>query len=158
MGVAWGILQNRSEAEDVVQEAFWRVWQNASQYQEQRGSFKSWLFRIARNLAIDTVRRRKVRPQTVETEEQLAKIDQQPNVATNTSEQAAERIVRQDVREALSSLPMEQATIIRLAYFGGLTRQEIAKKTDTPLGTVHTRARLALKKLRQYLKEKGVGE
>lgn len=158
MSVAWRVVQNRSEAEDIVQEVFWRVWQNASQYQAQRGSFKNWLLRIARNQAIDIVRRRKVRPQVVETEEQQAQLEQQPNWAADTANEAAQNLVYQDVATAVSSLPQEQATIIRLAYFGGLTRQEIAQQTETPLGTVHTRARLALKKLGQQLRDKGLIE
>ncbi|MEM7115262.1 MAG: sigma-70 family RNA polymerase sigma factor, partial [Chloroflexota bacterium] len=158
LGVAWRVLQNRSEAEDIVQEVFWRVWQNASQYQQQRGSFKNWLMRIARNKAIDVVRQRKVRPQPFESEEQQIQLEAQQYSEANTADEAALNLIHRDVRQALANLPQEQATIVQLAYFGGLTRREIAQQTNTPLGTVHTRARLALKKLGQHLRDKGLIE
>jgi RNA polymerase sigma-70 factor (ECF subfamily) len=138
-----------------LQETFWRVWQNAASYQSQRGSFTGWLFRIARNLAIDVYRQHQRRPQAVtETGDADPILDQMPDLETNVQAQAQANFDAQYVRNAVRSLPREQRQVIELAYFYGMTRQEIAHTTGEALGTVHTRARLGLQKLRQELERK----
>lgn len=152
LGICIKITGERATAEDVLQETFWRVWQNASTYQSQRGSFTGWLFRIARNLAIDVYRRDRSRPQTVtETGEANPILDQMPDLDVNVSEQTQANLDAQQVRNALKNLPHEQRRVIELAYFYGMTRQEISTATGESLGTIHTRARLGLRKLRQEL-------
>jgi RNA polymerase sigma-70 factor, ECF subfamily len=152
LGISFKIIGERAAAEDVLQEAFWRVWQSAATYQSQRGSFTSWLFRIARNIAIDAYRRRGVRPQEItETTDADSVLDRLPDPNMDVSEQAQENLQAQQVRNALRNLPPEQRQVIEMAYFYGMTRQEIAEATGEALGTIHTRARLGLQKLRKEL-------
>ena len=152
LGLALRIVGERASAEDVLQETFWRVWKSAESFQAQRGSFTSWLFRIARNLAIDLYRRRNVRPQALTADEGGASVlDQTPDPAMDVASQAQLDLENQQVRSALSSLPGVQRQVIELAYFYGMTRQEIARATGEALGTIHTRARLALQKIREEL-------
>lgn len=155
MGVALRITGDRTLSEEVVQETFWRVWQNAGAFREQRGAFASWLFGIARNLSIDACRRRQVRPQPLLNAAGDQAVERTPDLEADVAEAAWASIQHEQVRAALSSLPREQRHVIELAYFGGLTRQEIAATVGEPLGTIHTRARLALKKLREVLVVQG---
>ena len=152
LGFALRIVGERTAAEDVLQETFWRVWKNAETFQPQRGSFTSWLFRIARNLAIDVYRRRNVRPQVIPGDDDNASdLDQTPDPDMDVASQAQSALENKQIRNALTSLPGAQRQIIELAYFHGMTRQEIAEATGEALGTIHTRARLALQKLREEL-------
>ena len=155
MGLALRIVADHALAEEVVQETFWRVWQNAASFQAQRGAFAGWLLGITRNLAIDLCRRRRVRPQVLLDQADESPIERIPDQAADVAEAAWTAIKHQQVYAALSDLPPDQRRVIELAYFGGLTRQEIAAKTGEPLGTIHTRARLALKKLRAALLAQG---
>jgi RNA polymerase sigma-70 factor (ECF subfamily) len=152
LGLILKIVGDRAAAEDVLQETFWRVWKSADTYQPERGSFTSWLFRIARNLAIDVYRRGAVRPQVIPNGDDVAsRLDQTPDPAMDVAEQAQSTIESKQVRSALSSLSGVQRQVIEMAYFYGMTRQEIAEATGEALGTIHTRARLALQKLREEL-------
>jgi RNA polymerase sigma-70 factor (ECF subfamily) len=149
LGISLKVTGDQAVAEDVLQETFWRVWQSAATYQSQLGSFTGWLFRIARNLAIDTYRRRNVRPQAVSGVDGREPIlDEMPDPDTNVAEQAQSILKNRQIRKALASLPLVQRQVIEMAYFYGMTRQEIAEATGEALGTIHTRARLALQKLR----------
>ena len=154
-GLALRIVADRALAEEVVQETFWRVWRNAASFQGQRGTFAGWLLGITRNLAIDFCRRRSVRPQAVFDDADESPIERVPDQSADVAESAWTAMKYQQVYTALSDLPPEQRSVIELAYFGGLTRQEIAAETGEPLGTIHTRARLALKKLRAALLAQG---
>jgi RNA polymerase sigma-70 factor (ECF subfamily) len=152
LGISLKIVGDQALAEDILQETFWRVWQSAGTYQPQLGAFTGWLFRIARNLSIDAYRRRNVRPQTAMTAEESDSIlDETPDPNTDVAEQAQSILTSRQVRKALASLPGVQRQVIELAYFYGMTRQEIAEATGEALGTIHTRARLALQKLRGEL-------
>src|SRR3974377_670207 len=155
MGLALRIVADRALAEEVVQETFWRVWRNAASFQGQRGAFAGWLLGIARNLAIDFCRRRGVRPQVLFSDADESPIERVPDQSADVAESAWTAIKNQQVYAALGDLPPEQRRAIGLCYFGGLTRQEIAARTGEPLGTIHTRARLALKKLRAALLAQG---
>jgi RNA polymerase sigma-70 factor (ECF subfamily) len=154
-GLALKILNSAEHAEDVVQETFWRVWRRAATFQNDSGQFAPWLFGIARNLCIDELRRRQARPATSAVESQvfLAIPDGQPAVDELTWE--AER--RRLITSALGELPPDQRQVIELAYFGGLSQREIADHLDNPLGTVKTRVRLALQKLKGLLQHQGIG-
>jgi RNA polymerase sigma-70 factor (ECF subfamily) len=156
-GLSLKILANAEQAEDVVQETFWRVWSRSKTFQSMQGSFAPWLFGIARNLCIDELRRRRSRPHAAgnATDEQvlLAVPDQQQDVDALTWE--AER--RRLIVSALSDLPADQRQVIEMAYFGGLSQREIADQLCSPLGTVKTRIRLALQKLKGVLQHQGIG-
>jgi len=150
LGISVKVVGDPALAEDVLQETFWRVWKSAATYQSQRGTFTSWLFRIARNLAIDAYRRRNVRPQALYTEDGSDPIlDEMPDPDVDVAEQTQSLLRNRQMRHALASLPRVQRQVIEMAYFYGMTRQEIAESTGEALGTIHTRARLALQKLRE---------
>jgi len=152
LGLALKIVDDRAAAEDILQETFWRVWKSADTFQPQRGSFTSWLFRIARNLSIDVYRRRNVRPQVMpDAEEGVSRLDQTPDPDMDVASQAQTAMQDQLVHSAVASLSSVQRQVIEMAYFYGMTRQEIAEVTGEALGTIHTRARLALQKLREEL-------
>lgn len=151
MGLALKMLGERNTAEEIVQEAFWRVWKRASTFELQRGQFTAWLFGIVHNLAIDELRRRRVRPNTVSTDAEDDSILELPDHAVDVAESAFQRVTGEQVRLALRELPDAQRSVIELAYFEGMTHQEIAARLDEPIGTIHTRARLALQKLRETL-------
>lgn len=157
-GLAVKILANAEQAEDVVQEAFWRVWNRAATFQSLNGQFAPWLFGIVRNLCIDEIRRRRSRPPVArgDAEDQalLAFPDSGPDIETVSWE--AER--RRLITSALQELPPDQRQVIELAYFGGLSQREIAERLDNPLGTVKTRVRLALNKLKGVLQHYGIGQ
>jgi len=149
LGISLKVMGDQALAEDVLQETFWRVWQSAGTYQSQRGPFTGWLFRIARNLSIDAYRRRNVRPQTISGVAGSDPIlEEAPDPDTNVAEQAQSILKNRQIRKALAALPVVQRQVIEMAYFYGMTRQEIAEATGEALGTIHTRARLALQKLR----------
>ena len=149
LGISLKVIGDQALAEDVLQETFWRVWQSAGTYQSQHGPFTGWLFRIARNLSIDAYRRRNVRPQTISGVEGSDPIlEETPDPDTNVADQAQSILKNRQIRKALAALPTVQRQVIEMAYFYGMTRQEIAEATGEALGTIHTRARLALQKLR----------
>ena len=151
-GIALKVIGDHGAAEDVLQETFWRVWRSISTFQPARGAFTSWLFRITRNLAIDAYRRRNVRQQIVtETGDVDSILDQTPDPDMDVAEQTQSILKKRQVWKALASLPQVQKQVIELAYFYGMTRQEIAEATGETLGTIHTRARLGLQKLREEL-------
>jgi len=145
--IAYRITNDATLAEDVVQDAFLGVWRNAARYVEGRGSVKTWLLAIVHHRAIDAVRRR--RPTT-----ELPDIELPPPAEFTTPDVWAEVSAGLDadtVQGALSALSDVQREAIELAYFGGLTQQEIAERTATPLGTVKSRMRLGLLSMRRNL-------
>jgi RNA polymerase sigma-70 factor (ECF subfamily) len=152
LGLSLRVTGDRAVAEDVLQETFWRVWKNAGTYQPERGTFASWLFRIARNLAIDSYRRQSTRPRSLYNGETGGPIlDNVPDPGTDVAKNVQSAIQNREIRRALASLPGSQRQVIEMAYFYGMTRQEIAEVTGEALGTIHTRARLGLQKLREEL-------
>jgi len=157
MGLALRITGDRATAEEVVQETFWRVWRKADAFRAQRGAFTSWMFSIVRNLSIDVLRRRRVSAPAADREVEEA-VEQVPDTTADVAESAWLGVKHRQVRAAIAALPAEQRRVIELAYFRGLTRQEIARATGEPLGTIHTRARLALQKLREALRLQGFDE
>lgn len=145
--IALRITNDGSLAEDVVQEAFLGAWRNAGRYVEGRGSVKTWLLSIVHHRAVDTLRRR--RPAS-----QLPDSDAVPPPSMTLPDawpEVAGRLLRLEILSALRALSDVQREAIELAYFGGLTQQEIARKTGTPLGTVKSRMRLGLLAMRRSL-------
>ncbi len=148
--LALKILNDRSSAEEMLQEVFAKVWRGARDFAPERGKFSSWLIGITQHQCIDELRRRRVRPVTASTDDapltELAGDD-------DPAEAAAYSFERARVRDALAQIPTEQRVVIELAYFEGLTHQEIAARCREPLGTVKTRVRLGMQKLKELLKE-----
>jgi len=145
--IAYRITNDATLAEDVVQDAFLGAWRNAARYVEGRGSVKTWLLSIVHHRAIDAIRRR--RPTT-----ELPEIDAGLPDALTLPDVWAEVSANLDsvtVREALVALSDVQREALELAYFSGLTQQEIAERTGTPLGTVKSRMRLGLLAMRRSL-------
>lgn len=144
-------------AEDIAQEIFLRLWRKPEHYVPQRGRFATWLVSVARNRAVDHVRtrgRRRKHEVTAEVPEQTlpgSDLDD-PAMAAQLSDQ------RRIVRQAMASLPKEQQQVIEMAYYGGYTQQEIADLLSQPLGTVKTRIRLGMQKLRDALASQVRGE
>jgi len=137
-------------AEDVTQETFLRLWRSPQLYVPERGRFGTWLLSATRNRAVDYVRsrgRRQKRETTVEApqKEPAASEMADPALAAQLSD------VRRTVKTALQTLPAEQRQTIELAYYGGYTQQEIADLLNQPLGTIKTRIRLGMQKLRKAL-------
>jgi RNA polymerase sigma-70 factor, ECF subfamily len=145
--IAYRITNDATLAEDVVQDAFMGAWRNATRYVEGRGSVKTWLLSIVHHRAIDAIRRRKP---TTELPEHEAVPPPQFHVPDVWAEVSAS-LDADTVREALTVLSDVQREAIELAYFGGLTQQEIAFRTETPLGTVKSRMRLGLLAMRRVL-------
>ena len=143
------IVADEGDAEDVVQEVFAQAWRQAARYDPSRGAVGAWLLMMARTRAIDRVRARRARPaqQTIEDVSALGLASADPDAA---SELIGAEQTRQVLR-ALGELPLLQRLAIELAYYEGLTQREIAVRLEEPLGTVKTRIRLGLLKLRDAL-------
>lgn len=156
-GLALKILANAELAEDVVQETFWRVWNRATTFQAGSGAFAAWLFGIARNLCIDELRRQQSRPGRPGAGNDALALAAIPDIQASLDEVAWEAERRRLITTALSELPADQRQVIELAYFGGLSQREIADHLNNPLGTVKTRVRLALQKLKTLLQHQGIG-
>lgn len=140
------MLRDADEAEDVVEETFWQVWQRAGSYDPARGTVRTWVLTIARTRALDHLRARQRRPEPVVLEELVpAGDDADPSLDAESRER------RQLVMDALAALPPEQRRALELAYFGGFTQTEIAERLAEPLGTIKTRMRLGMRKLRDTL-------
>lgn len=155
-GLALKMLGDREVAEEAVQEIFWRVWQRAKSFDPSR-AFAPWLFGIAHNYCIDELRRRRARPQPVYEDDDHPVLSSIADDA-DVSEAALQSEQRRVVLNALRELPTEQRQALELAYFGGLTQQEIATRLGNPLGTIKTRMRLGLQKLRSLLQGQQIVE
>ena len=152
-GLAFGVLQDRTAAEDVAQEAFVRAWRHAGNYDARRGSVAGWLLRITRNLAIDALRLRRadaIDPSQLASLDLVSSTRSVEDVAVTSDETTR-------VRSALSELPPEQARAVLLAAFYGRTAEEISRSEDIPLGTAKTRIRLGLRKVRAQLADSLAG-
>ena len=145
--IAYRITADAGLAEDVVQDAFLGAWRNAARYAEARGSVKKWLLAIVHHRAIDAIRRRKPTVELPEREEVPPASMQLPDVWAEVSAD----LDADSIKIALTTLSPVQREAIELAYFGGLTQQEIAARTGAPLGTVKSRMRLGLLSMRRFL-------
>lgn len=147
-GLILRILHSRSEAEDVLQEVFLQVWQRASTFDEERGRPFTWLVTLARSRAIDRLR-------SLDSRGRAANEAAREGEVTESVRDAVDDVIRSEqgetVRRALAVLPEDQRLTLILAYFDGLTQTEIAEKLGAPLGTVKTRMRSGMIKLRELL-------
>ena len=146
--LALRIVRDTAEAEDVTQEVFSQAWAQAGRYDSARGAVVAWLLMMARSRALDRLRRRRAVLKEGPSDDVLATIpDPGPSVELLT---AAEEQAR-TARAALAGLPAAERTALELAYYEGLTHVEIAARTATPLGTVKTRIRTALRRVRDMM-------
>ncbi|MBV8201110.1 MAG: sigma-70 family RNA polymerase sigma factor [Acidobacteria bacterium] len=153
LALARRILDNHADAEEVLQEVFIQVWNRAERYDPARSSVSTWLVLLARSRAIDRLRSRKVVERTHEAGAQAA-----PGTAEGyASPEAVENVFIQErherVRREMAALPAEQRQVLEMAFYQGLTQSEIATQAGMPLGTVKTRTLLAMKKLRNALRQ-----
>jgi RNA polymerase sigma-70 factor, ECF subfamily len=146
--LAYRVVGSPEAAEDVVQEAFLSVWRNAASYQQVRGQVRGWLLTVVRNRAIDSLRAREARPKAGGTLDDLSWL---PADESDPADDALRRVEAATIRGALSALPPEQRQTVELAFFSGLSYPEVAEKMGAPLGTVKSRMRLALERLRGLL-------
>ena len=144
--LAYRMMGERQAAEDLVQDAFLKVWRGAGSFRSERGSVRTWLLSIVHNRGIDQLRSLGSSRRTQQRMEASAPRSQ-PSEAFAQSWRNSQR---EQVREALKTLPPEQLKVLELAYFSGYTHVEIARLLDLPLGTVKGRMRLGLKKMKDY--------
>jgi RNA polymerase sigma-70 factor (ECF subfamily) len=150
------IVREETTAEELLQESFWQVWKSATTY-DATGPAAAWLYRIARNKALDQLRRVKARPAAVSGEVALSAVGDRPAERASSVEVAAElRWRAEQVRTGLNRLPDEQRVCVELAYYEGLSQSQIAEQLGLPLGTIKTRLRLGVEKLERLLMAAGL--
>jgi RNA polymerase sigma-70 factor (ECF subfamily) len=146
--LALRIVRDAAEAEDVTQEVFAQVWSQARRFDSSRGSVAAWLVMMARSRALDRLRRKQAVLKPGPGEHILAEIpDDTPSVELLAASEEEAR----SARAALAALPSAERTALELAYYEGLTQSEIAARTGQPLGTVKTRIRSALRRIREAM-------
>jgi RNA polymerase sigma-70 factor, ECF subfamily len=148
--LAYRMMGERQASEDLTQDAFLKVWRGASSYRAERGSVRTWILSIVHNRGIDQIRSQASRRRTQEKIEASAPRSQPSEAFAETLRNSQ----RDQVREALETLPPEQLKILELAYFSGYTHVEISDLLRLPLGTVKGRMRLGLKKIRDYFESR----
>ena len=144
-GIIFRLVEDSTLSEDILQEAFMKIWNNFSSYDKTKGRLFTWMMNLTRNLTIDTIRSKGYKKQQ--------KISGDENSVNNVQDfsTGAEKFDSMGIRQQLDNLKPEQRIIIDLAYFNGFTQDEIAKQIGIPLGTVKTRMRSAILELRRIL-------
>ena len=145
--MALRVVQDRGAAEEITQDVFMRCWRNLDRYQPSQGSLASWLLSITHNRAIDELRSRRGK----DARREISDDELQPQAAIDPG--FDEALLRGEIQQALLLLPAAQRDVIELVCWNGLTRREIAERLRLPLGTVHTRLRLGMEKLRESLRQ-----
>lgn len=149
------MLTDHGEAEDLTQDVFTLAWRNAAKYDPARGAVAAWLLVTTRTRAIDRLRSRRSRPRAAG-EDEIRRMDAIPDAAPSVEMIVASVEGAARVKDALGTLPGDQRDALVLAYFEGLSHSEISERTGTPLGTIKTRIRAGLARLRQAMDgEKG---
>ncbi len=150
--LAYRMMGDRQASEDLIQDAFLKAWRGARSYRAERGSVRTWVLSIVHNRGIDQLRSMASRRRTQDKVEASAPRSQPSEAFAETWRNSQ----REQIREALDTLPPEQLKILELAYFSGYTHVEISNLLDLPLGTVKGRMRLGLKKIRDYFDSRDV--
>jgi RNA polymerase sigma-70 factor (ECF subfamily) len=150
--LAWNLVGDQATAEEITLDVFTRIWEKAETYRPEQAKVSTWLTSIARYRSIDMLRRRGSRPEQHSVG--FAELAPDDMSSADGPEEAAELAMQQQrVRAAIASLPSDQKQVLALAYFKGYSHREIAQALNQPLGTVKTRIRLAMQKLRDLLLE-----
>jgi RNA polymerase sigma-70 factor, ECF subfamily len=153
--LAFRIVGNEADAEDVVQEVFAQVWRQSGRYDHTRGTVEAWLLMMTRTRAIDRLRARVARPDSAAVADSAS--DEPRALVVDPADALTAADDAKRIREALHELPILQRLAIELAYFEGLTQSQIADRLEEPLGTVKTRIRRGLLKLRDALSRSTAG-
>ena len=153
--LAMFMLKQPSLAEEATQDIFLNIWLKAASFNSERGQLKSWIMSVAHHKIVDIIRSRRrtiinTDPGDYET------LDLLPAKGASTEDQVEQTLERERIMRALDQIPESQREVITLAYFGGLSQSEMAEKLGQPLGTVKTRVRLAMQKLRLVLEADGI--
>jgi RNA polymerase sigma-70 factor (ECF subfamily) len=151
--LVYRILNDRTAAEEILQDTFYRLWDRSHLYQPEKGLLISWLLTVARNLALDYKRKESRRADSnvfARVVEDDNNLDSLPEIAS-----LEDPDLTQTIRQVMEQLPPEQRTVIELAYFEGLTHEELSRRLGQSLGTVKTRIRLGLSKLRKAMRDYG---
>lgn len=143
--VAYRVLNDSMSAEEVTQDAFMRLWNKSYTYDPEKGRFTTWLLTVTRRLAIDMIRQRQRR----EPKSGMLFMDEDPSLWENILTAEGGGDLRRTLRSVMDELPTEQRELIELVYFYGMSHSDLAETLDIPLGTVKTRIRLGMQKLRQ---------
>jgi len=155
-GFAYKSVSDRYAAEEITQDVFTQVWKNAASYDATQAKLATWLLTITRRIAIDHFRRSERRPQAAPTTDEVLILFHDTSIGPDGL--AEVQAVREEVSEAMKSLPIDQRIPIERMYYQGLTQKEIAEQLDVPIGTVKSRIRLGLARLRDKLSSVGLGE
>jgi RNA polymerase sigma-70 factor (ECF subfamily) len=150
--VAYRVLEESMSAEEVTQDTFMRLWRKADSYDPEKGRFVTWLLTMTRRLAIDVLRQRQRR----EPRAGLLFMDEDPTLWENILAVEGGSELRRNLRSVMEALPVEQRDLIEMVYFYGLSHSEIAEFLGLPLGTVKTRIRLGMQKLRLAWSAEGI--
>ena len=154
--VAFRVIGEQASAEEITLDVFSKVWQKADTYRSERGNVRVWIASMARNRAIDVLRRKNVQL-NVQQKFWAEKMVSLPNSIERSPESTVDLLMRKErITVAINQLTEEQRQVLALAYFRGYTQSEIAKLLDLPLGTVKTRIRSGMQMLRRLLKEEQI--
>jgi RNA polymerase sigma-70 factor (ECF subfamily) len=153
-GLLLRILERPEDAEEVLLDVYMKAWKYASRYSDKRGSVQAWLMIMARNAAIDRIRQKRAQPKTMAFE--LETTPEPESTEASPEEQTADRERRRKVQIVLRELPPEQREVVELAFFSGLTHAELAERLREPLGTIKSRIRMGLIRLRALIEEPGI--
>ena len=144
------VLANQADAEEVTLDVFTQIWRTAQSYQASKGTVTAWLVMVARSRAIDRMRSRATRQRR---EEPIFEYTDFPSASSGPGQATAESQRRRKILAAMAGLPPEQRRAVELAFFSGLSHSELAERLQVPLGTIKTRLRSSMLKLRESLVE-----
>ena len=150
-GLLLRLLDRPQDAEEVLLDVYMKAWKNAGSYSPDRGSVHSWLFTMARSVAIDRIRQKRARPSTLPLE--FSGGSEPHSSEQSPEQQSAQSQRRRKVQVLLNELPPDQRDVVMLAFFGGLTHSELAGRLGQPLGTVKSRIRMGLSHLKTLMEE-----
>jgi RNA polymerase sigma-70 factor (ECF subfamily) len=148
------ILERPEDAEEVLLDVYMKAWKYAGRYSDKRGSPQAWLMIMARNAAIDRIRQKRAQPKTLAFEPEST--PEPESAEASPEERTADRERRRKVQIVLRELPPEQREVVELAFFGGFTHAELAERLREPLGTIKSRIRMGLLRLRGLIEEPGI--